>query len=382
MLLSAAAIAVAAGAASQAGAKDFTFSSYLPPKHAVNVYGMEPMFKAFEPEVTWKLLAGGQLFSAQNTLKGIGNRTADGGGAVVITYTRAELKHINIVGDLMMLADNEYAMNGAALEMILLNDCPGCREDFAKHNVVYLSGYGVGDYSLLCNKKVTDLPDVKGRKVRTTGAMGRWAKAMGGTPVNMTSGDMVEAISRGQIDCIMGPVAWLKAYSMEDSVKYIYDYKFGSLAAVGLFSVNRAAWNEHTPAQKKKIVDSQAEAVARTMVLGYSGDDQRVRLIAKERGITITPAQGNLRKLWEDHNKGEIDLTIQNAEKIGVKDARPIVDTFLAKLKRWNEQVAKSGLREKVAAAGADEAKLTEASRIYQRLLQENIYGKVDPSKL
>lgn len=382
-LLSVAALAVAAaGAVSQAAAKDFTFSSYLPPKHAVNVYGLEPMFKAFEPEVTWKLLAGGQLFSAQSTLKGIGNRTADGGGSIVVTYTRAELKHINVVTDLMMLADNEFAMNGAALEMILGDDCAGCKEDFVKHNVVYLSGYGVGDYALLCNKEVKDLADVKGKKVRTTGAMGRWAKAMGGTPVNMTSGDMVEAINRGQLDCIMGPVAWLKAYSMEDSVKYIYDYKLGSLPAVGLFAVNRAAWNEHTPAQKKKIIDAQADSIARTMIIGYSGDDARVRALAKQRGIVITPASDNLRTAWNEHNKGEIDLTVQNGEKLGIKNARQIVDTFLGKLKRWNELVAQSGLRAKIAAAGADEAALMEVSKIYGKLLQDNVYGKIDPAKL
>lgn len=366
--------------AGAAGAKEMVYSSYLPPKHLVNAYGIEPMFKEFGPEVPWKLVTGGQLFSAQNTLKGVGNRTADGGGPIVLTYTRAELKHANIMADLMMLGRDEFSMTGAVLEFIL-KDCPECREDYNKNGVVYLSGYGVGGYSFLCNKQVTNAAEAKGKKIRTTGPMGRWARALGGTPVNMTSGEMVEAVQRGQVDCIMGPVAWLKAYSMEDSIKYIWNYSLGSLSGISLFTLNKAAWNEHSDAQKKKIFAVQAAGVARTMVIGYAGDDERSRKIAKTKGIVIAEAKDDVRAIWAEHKKNEFEIAVQNGEKLGIKNARQIADNFAKSLAKWEGIVDQSGLRKAISEAGDDEVKLTAATRIYERLVSEHIYSKLDHTK-
>jgi len=363
-----------------AGAKEMMFSSYLPPKHLVNAYGIEPMFKEFGPEVPWKLVTGGQLFSAQNTLKGIGNRTADGGGPIVLTYTRAELKHTNIMADLMMLGRDEFSMTGAVLEAIL-KDCAECKEDYARNNVVLMSAYGVGGYALLCNKQVTNAAEAKGKKIRTTGPMGRWARALGGTPVNMTSGEMVEAVQRGQVDCIMGPVAWLKAYSMEDSIKYIWNYSLGSLSGVSLFTLNKAAWNEHSDAQKKKIFAAQAAGVARTMVIGYAGDDERSRKIAKQKNITISEGGDDVRKIWTEHKAKEVDVTIQNAEKLGIKNGRQLVENFQKSLAKWEGIIDQSGLRKAIAEAGDDEVKLTAATKIYERLVTEHIYSKLDHTK-
>ncbi|MGE0747741.1 MAG: hypothetical protein AB7K86_20945 [Rhodospirillales bacterium] len=376
-------IAALAGAtAAQAQTKEMVYSSYLPPKHLMNTFGIEPMFKELAAAgIPWKLVTGGQMFSAQNTLKGVGNRTADGGGPTVTPYTRAELKHANIVADLLMFGRDSMAMSAAAVETYMLN-CPECLDDYKRNGTVYLSGYGVGGYTLLCNKQVAKLADVEGKKVRTTGPLGRWAKAMGGTPVNMTSGDMVEAMARGQIDCIMGSIAWLKAYPLDDSVKSIYEYNLGSLAGIGLFIVNRKVWDGYTADQHKKILAAQAGGVARTVLAGYIGDEARARNLAKEKGIPINKAGDDIMKVWSTFKEHELELTIKNAEKIGVKEPKRIADSFLKNLAKWEDMVNKAGLPKMVDAAGTDQAKLDAATKIYQDMIQKTIYDKVDVAKL
>ncbi|MGE0747740.1 MAG: hypothetical protein AB7K86_20940 [Rhodospirillales bacterium] len=373
--------ALGANAAS-AETKEMTYSSYLPPRHLMNTYGMAPMFDALEKQgIHFKLLTGGQLFSAQNTLKGIGNRTADAGGPVVTPYTRSDLRHANIVADLMMMARSPLAMSAAAVDMYLAN-CPECFQDYRRNGTVYLSGYGVGGYSLLCNKVVKSMDDAAGKKMRTTGPLGRWAKALGGTPVNMTTGDMVEAMARGQIDCIVGPVAWLKAYPMADSVKSIYSYNLGSLAGVGLLVMNAKVWDGLSDDDQRKIWAQQPGGVARTVLSGYMGDDGRARKLAKQHDIPIYKAEPALYDMWREFRKSEYARTIEDAKTLGVKEPEKIADAFLKVLEKWDGLIETAGLEKMVEDAGDDEAKLTAATRVYEDLIRKNIYDKVDPTKL
>jgi hypothetical protein len=198
----------------------------------------------------------------------------------------------------------------------------------------------------------------------------------------MTSGDMVEAITRGQIDCIMGPLAWLKSFPLADSITHIYDYDIGALTNVGLMVVNADAWAEHTEAQKRKVWAAQPLAVARTTVMGYIGDNERSRKIAKEKGIVFTPRGQDVEQRWREFKAGEYDVAIKNAERLGIQNAREIADAFIANIAKWQKLLNDAGLIEKQRQAGADDAALMEVAKAFARLLEEHIYSKVDPLKL
>lgn len=374
-----AALAMAAGSA--AAQQEYTYGQWLPPKHNVNTYGLEPMLENLtKAGLPWKLVAGGQLFNAQTTLKSVGNRTAEA-GLIVPSYTRTSLRHAFIVADMMLLGENELIMNAAAHETYFF-DCPECFEDYAKAGTVYLAGYGVGGYSLLCREAVTKLEDIKGLKLRTTGALGRWARALGGTPVSMTMSDVPEAIKRGQIDCIVGPVAWIKSYPIEDSVTHVWNYGFGSYSGLGLFVMNREAWDAYSDEQKRTFWSEVPGAVARTVIEGYMGDDLRSRQMAKKLGIKITPADESIRQLWERHKKADLDTVIENAKKLNVENPERIVNAFLERIDKWEKLIADAGLENMIAAANPDEGELKPATAKYEQLLREEIFSKIDPTKL
>jgi TRAP-type transport system periplasmic protein len=363
-----------------AAQKTYTYGQWLPPKHNVNLYGLTPMIKELGAKVPWKLVTGGQLFSAKSTLKSIGNRTAEA-GLVVPSYSRTSLKHAYIIADMLMLGENELVMNAAALETYFF-DCPTCLQDYKRNGTIYISGYGVGGYSLLCRQDVRKMSDAKGLKMRTTGALGRWARAIGGTPISMTMGDVPEAIKRGQIDCIIGPVAWLKSYPIADSIKSILNFNFGSYSGLGLVVMNRKAWDEYSDDQKRRMWAVQPTTTARSMIDGYVGDDLRSRALAKKMGIPISPADPDIIATWKKHKKSEIATVIRNAKKLKVKDPEKIVNAMLKNIDKWTKIINGSSLRNMIAAAGPAKGQLAAATAAYAKLLDENIYSKIDPTKL
>lgn len=377
----AASAALVAGIGQASAQKSFTYGQWLPPKHNVNRHGLTPMIDELAKKgLKWKLVTGGQLFSAKATLKSIGNRTAEA-GLVVPSYSRTSLKHAYIVADMLMLGKSDLVMNAAALETYFMN-CPRCLADYKKNGSIYLSGYAAGGYSLLCRKPINTLKDAKGAKMRTTGALGRWAKALGGNPISMTMGEVPEAIKRGQIDCIIGPVAWLKSYPIQDSIKTIYDFKHGAYAGLGLVVMNRKAWDEYSNDQKKTFWAAQPATSARTVIRGYNGDDLLSRALAKKMGIPVVAAEPALYDLLDKHMKNEIATVIRNAKKLKVKDPEKIVNAMLNNINKWSKIVGNAKIAEMIKSAGNDPTKLGPATDAYAKLLRDRIYSKVDPTKL
>jgi TRAP-type C4-dicarboxylate transport system substrate-binding protein len=346
-------------------AAEYIYASYVPPKHALNALGLKPMFKELKGTVDWKLLTGGQLFGARSTLKSVGGRIADA-GFVIPPYTQRELKHAFTLNDMMFAGQNPLAVNAAVLETMFF-DCPECQADYKKSNTIFIAGYATMDFALMCNKKLVSVADAKGKKMRTTGAYGRWAKAIGGVPVSMTSGDMIEAIERGQIDCIVGPIAWVKRYPILDSVKYVLDYPFGTFPLVGLLVMNLDAWKAHSPAQKAAVLKASPGAIARVMIDGYMADADKARAAVRaKKGASLVKGGKDFDSVLRQHRKKDMAVVIARAKKRGVKNPRKIVDAYLGNLAKW-EKIMSGTNRD---------------SASYSKLLWEKIYVRIDPSKL
>lgn len=356
-----------AGAAT-VSAKDLVYGSYMPPKHNIHVYGLKPLFKKLGSEIPWKLVTGGQLYSAKATLKSVGNRVAEG-GLVVPAYVQGPLKHAFISMDLMFAATDALVMNAAIMDTFV-NDCPQCLDDYRRANTVLVSTYAIDGFVLLCRKPVTSLNDIKGKRIRTIGAMGRWAKALGGTPVSMTTGDMVEAISRGQLDCILGAMAWLKAYPIIDSVKSIFTLNKGAGTA-NLLVMNRDAWNELSLSQKKTLIRHMPRTVAKVMIEGYIGDYYRAEAQAKSKGIKIHSAGSDVDAVFKKFQSKEAAAVVKKATKRGATDPQGIVDDIIKNYAKWEKILGKM-----------DRTNLESLSARYEKLLWERIYSKIDVTKL
>ncbi len=373
---------VIAGGITASAQQTYTYGQWLPPKHNVNRFGIGPLVEELSSKgLPWKLVAGGQLYSAKATLKSVGNGTAEA-GLVVPSYSRTSLKHAFIIADLMMLGENELIMNGAAHETYFF-DCPECMNDYKKNRTVYLAGYAVGGYSLLCRlPNISKIADLKNLKLRTTGALGRWARALGGTPVSMTMSDVPEAIKRGQVDCIVGPMAWIKSYPIDDAIKSVINYQYGAYSGLGLVVMNRKAWDAYSDDQKRIVWNALPATIARTVVKGYIGEDIEAKKAATQLGIQVFKRNNEFAELWEQHKKKEVETAVSNATKLKASNPEKIAAAFQKNIAKWTGIVKNAGLEGILAAAGPDPSKLEEATAVYEKLMKDHIYSKIDPAKL
>jgi len=376
-LLSATAI-VAAGAANAA---DLTYASGLPPTHPTNEAGIVPSIEKMKPEINMTFLGGGQLFKLSEALNSVGSGVADM-TLVLPVYAASELPHAAMPFNLLLLTRNELAAAGASADTFF-NDCPQCMEDYAKANTISLGNMAIGGYSLMCREKIAKLDDIKGKRVRVTGSLGRWAEHLGGSPVSMTSADMVESLQRGVLDCVMGFTAWYSAFPIADSIKGIYSYNIGATGAVGIVTANRDSWDGLNAAEKRKLWNTIPYIISSAMLPGYIKQDIEARRKAKDAGVAIVDGAAEISPIWEEYKQSEIDSVNANAKTLGVENPDVVSNAYLKNYEKWLEIIDRAGLSEFHAGGPFfTDAELETAREKFEDLLHREIYDKIDPTKL
>ena len=349
-------------------AKEFVYGSFIGEKGAENRLGMATYIKDVERDtngsVTWKVLPGGQIVSGRGTLAGIRDRLVDG-GLIVQPFTRKELATNNTIFDMAFVGTDTVAVSGASVETTLL-DCPECLAEFHDNKAVFLGGYGIAPFKLLCGTQVKSLDDLANRKIRAVGVTSRWIKLLGGVPVSLPGPEAVPALQRGAIDCAAASTLWLTAFGYMDVTKSIIDFTFGQSRGIGLLVMNRDAWNSLTLDEKKVMLKHLPAAQARVTIDGYIKGDISNLKSAADRGITITKGGADFEAKLAQHIKSEQTAVPAALKELGVKDPERIMAAFTKNLAKWEKISAEVGLDvDKFAAA-----------------IQREIYDKIDPNKL
>ena len=338
------ALALGVSAAGAAAAKELKYNLFQPPRTLegqILQQSFPDLAKETKGALTVKLFAGGQLLSGPGTLKGIQDGVVDA-GFIVPSLHLGELKRIAIIPDLLPWAKNSYVATAAAMETILL-DCESCKKEQADHNVWFFGGIGPTSWNIMCSKPVANLAEFKGRRVRVTGSSAtRMIRALGGVAVQMPPPDIGPALSGGQIDCAVGPNAWLADYSLWDSVKQVIAIDLGVYHGLGLFVTNRKTFAEMTPEQKKiYLAISLKYAVLGTA--RYADQQREVRETAKKRGIQIWTPTKDFDDALAKFRETDLPNVVADFKARGTTGAQQVVDTHLANLKKWDAIVTKNG---------------------------------------
>lgn len=366
-LLIAAGATAALAVTAPAMAKEYIYGSWVSAKHGVNADALVPMFKAMEKEsngaLKWKMLAGGQVVSARSTLAGIRDQIVDA-GLVIQVFTRKDLKINNVVFDMQAFGDDPVAVGGAATEVVMLN-CPGCLKEYKKQKNVFLGGYSVTPFQLMCKDDLRKVSDFKGKKIRAVGAGKRWVSGMGAVPVAMPPTEGVTAMQRGALDCALGSVAWLRSYGFIDVVKTFVEFNTGFPRGICIFCVNRKSWDSMSDVHKRIMWKHVPLASSRATIIGYIGQDAKVKKMAQARGIKFVKGGADFTQRKAEHKKSELKAIPKAMKKLGVRNPEPIMEKFFEIYPKWEKLSAGIGLDvNKYAAA-----------------LKSEIYDKIDPTK-
>jgi len=354
--------ALGIAAAGHSGAKEFKFNLFQPPRTIEGrLYAefFDELAKTSKGALAGKLFAGGQLLNAPGTLKGIRDGVVDG-GFIVPSLNLGELKYIAMVPDMLPWAPNPYAAGAAGVETIMIT-CEECKKEQETNNIFYIGGHGPTPWNLMCTKPVTSLADFSGRKVRVTGSSAtRMVRALGGVAVTLTPPEIGPALAGGQIDCAVGPNAWLSDYSFWDSVKTVIDMDLGVYHGLGLFVMNRKWFLGLTPQERRSFLALVPKYSVRGTDL-YVEQQKEVRAEAQKRGIQFWKPGKDFTDALAKFRASDLPQLAKDFKARGVTDPEKIIKEHLANIEKWNRIVEKTG---------GNEAALIKA-------MQEQIYSKL-----
>ncbi len=131
-------------------------------------------------------------------------------------------------------------------------------------NVKVIALFTLPSYSLHSTRPITKIEDLKGLKVRSTGAcQGGSLTALGATPVGgITIPQVLEALSRGVIQGTVADFGGMVAFRYDAVTKHHFDIPMGT-ASTGLV-MNREVY-DGLPANVRAVIDKHSgEAMSRT----------------------------------------------------------------------------------------------------------------------
>lgn len=344
-LRAAALAALATLPATAAGAAEIFYGSYLSPAHGNNKHGLLSFFAEAERlsdgALTFEFVPGGAVVQAKTSLEAVRDGVVDG-AIVVALYYRSELPYNAVITDLGAFGEDAAVMAGATNETTLL-DCPGCLAEWERHNLKHFGAYSTSDYKIICAQPVTAVEDLEGLRIRAAGAMGRWVNALGAVPVNVPVTDVYEGLQRGQIDCSVGSLSWLKTFSLWDVAKHVLDLPSGAYFGGSLVNLNLDRWNALTPAEREAYAGAAAAGVAGAVVRGYLGDDEETAAQLAQKGVEVVASDPQAQEILEAHRAQEVERVIETARQNGVEDPEAIAEAFLRNLEKWRGIVAEIG---------------------------------------
>lgn len=314
-----------------------TYSSWFPGASVLHAGVVKPYLDRVEKETGLKteIFTDSTLAGGRDTMGGLKNGTFDM-GLMATVYHPGELKTVVTIAEASLMAKNTYAAAGAFNELMLIK-CTDCQNEFKRQGVRPLSFHVSPAYSLMCNKKIATLADMKGKRVRSASPFSAWVTSMGAIPVNLTSPETYEAMQRGQVDCVAGSAAWLNSMSLVDVVKFVSSHQIGGFAGGVHMAMSERRWQQLTPAQRKSFLMNSAQS-ALDLNTNFARDDQgAVKQAVDAKKVELVPAAPDFVAADAKHRAGDAERVAKLAERRDVKDPVKLLADWQALLTKWEK---------------------------------------------
>lgn len=334
-------------AATQAGATTYTYSSYLSASAPANIgiqAFMDQVQKETKDEIKFNLYGSGTLSTGKTTISAIQNGLVDG-GMITSVYTPSTLPVNMVLSDLLFF-NEDARVTSAALADTVLHDCPDCLKEFEKLNIHFLAPIATSPYYMMCARSFPDGFSPKGLRVRVPGEeLGRWIKTIGGAPIAIANSEAYQALQRNTLDCAMGSKVWLRTLSWQEVMKTVVDLPMGGYQGGALVNISQKDWQK----LDKKTQDIFSKAAMYGMAAGVYAYDATAEIATakKKYHVQFIDPPAKLVSERKAFLQSEIQVTIQKAEKRGVKNPQAIIDAFQKNMKKWEALIGNKEMTQK-----------------------------------
>jgi TRAP-type C4-dicarboxylate transport system substrate-binding protein len=192
---------------------------------------------------------------------------------------------------------------------------------FAKKGVLVLGTYVYPFQVPFSRKKLTDLDDVKGQKIRVTSPeQGAFIQKLGGAPVTLGAPEVPSALDRGVVDGVLtassgGGNTW------RDLLKY--NYRIGINYFDSLIVVNKAAFDKLAPdvqAKVRKIVTDLTPSITEAMAKEEEALTKKMAaggmVVTEEKPEDRAKAEKLIAPYWDEWAKEKGPEAIEALKKV------------------------------------------------------------------
>ena len=243
------------------------------------------------------------------------------------TYYPAQWPLLGLTNSLPMVWDNApLAMD---VQEYQLRHNKAVQDELKKNGLKIVLIHGLPPYRLQCTSPIRTLEDLKGKRIRTFGDWPPYImERLGAVPVNITLGEVYEALQRGTLDCAYNPNENAGFLKLAEVAKFWSDINFGAIAAYSSFT-------------SIKKWDSWPESLRKIMQEAYD--------------VAVKFEKENFKPLEEKH--------LANAKAAGVEyvhfeEQDKLNQMFPDMLGVWEKTICERGLCEEAKSVIADTKKV------------------------
>jgi len=283
------------------------FANFFPPDNKISI-AMDEWCKEVEKRTNGRVkvtqFTGGTLSPPTQTFQAVIKGVADMGLSFA-SYTMGRFPLSEVV-DLPLGYRNGYIATRLANEYYQKFK----PKEFDDVRVMFLTSSP--PHMLFAKKQVSNLDNLKGLKVRSTGTSAKVVQALGGLPVAMPMSDAYDALSKGVAQGIICPYEPMKGFRLAEVISHSTEYG-SAYVNMNYIVMNKEKWNS-IPQDQQRIIEKI-----------------NIEWIEK------------MGKLWDELDKEGKDVFIKRGGKVTVlskeenekwfKRVRPILDEYINNMK-------------------------------------------------
>jgi TRAP-type C4-dicarboxylate transport system substrate-binding protein len=303
-----------------------TYSNFFPPTHSQSQLAESwcaEVEKRTNGEVSIKYFPAQALAKAPQTYDAVVNGIADI-GMTVLAYTGGRFP-ISSAIDLPMGYKSGVQATSVA-NAVYTKFAP---KEFDDTSIMYLHAHGPGLINM-GSKKVATIEDMKGLKIRTTGASGLVISALGGSPVGKGMGETYELLQKGVVDGSLHPLEANKGWKLGEVVKYVTEsYPVAYTTTFAVF-MNKGKWAKLSPEIQKTITDINAEWAGKHGEAWDESDKAGIEFL-KEKGGEFISLSDEQAVRWKDAMAPVFEDYYKQVEPKGI-DGKAVVEFIKANM--------------------------------------------------
>jgi TRAP-type C4-dicarboxylate transport system substrate-binding protein len=196
------------------------------------------------------------------------------------------------------------------------------------------------------SKRISNLEEMSGVKIRATGQMAEVIKALGGVPVPLAMPDVYESMKRGVLEGVTCDLSPLVAWRFVEVAKYTTAaWQLGTTYTF-YFAISKRKWNKLNDAQKKVMKEVAMEAKDKQAALWNAMEIRSRDYFTKKAGGEIVyPAADEIAK-WKKLVEPVVEKHIAALAKKGNKEAdiKAMISYIQERIQYWKEQEKAKGI--------------------------------------